>query len=57
MTRPAIGAILLAVAAAPAVAEVHGSKLLSLGLVGFLCWLVLLATCSIGLLRNPRRPS
>jgi hypothetical protein len=44
------GAALLAIAAAPAVAEVHGSKLLVLGLVGFICWLVLLALASIRLL-------
>ena len=45
------GALLLAVAAAPAVAEVHGSNVLAIGLVGFLCWLVLLATTSVRLLR------
>jgi hypothetical protein len=47
-----VGALLLAVAAAPAVAEVHGSKLLALGLVGFVCWLVLLATAGVALLRS-----
>jgi len=46
------GAALLAVAAAPAVREVHGSNLLVLGLVGFLCWLVFLATASIRLIRD-----
>jgi hypothetical protein len=45
------GACLLAVAAAPAVAEVHGSNVLALGLIGFLCWLVLLGTASVRLLR------
>ncbi|HVU78283.1 MAG TPA: hypothetical protein VHC67_11910 [Gaiellaceae bacterium] len=44
------GACLLAVAAAPAVAEVHGSKLLALGLVGFLCWLAFVATAAVRLL-------
>jgi hypothetical protein len=48
------GACLLAVAAAPAVAEVHGSKVLALGLIGFLCWLVLLATAGVRLLRMPQ---
>ncbi|HEX3706427.1 MAG TPA: hypothetical protein VHV76_07320 [Mycobacteriales bacterium] len=54
-----VGAILLAIAAAPAVAEVHGSKILAVGLVGFLCWLVLLATSSISLLQGTatRSPS
>jgi hypothetical protein len=47
-----VGALLLAVAAAPAVAEVHGSNLLAIGLIGFLCWLLLLATSSIRLLRD-----
>jgi hypothetical protein len=45
------GAGLLAVAAAPAVAEVHGSSLLAVGLLGFLCWVVLLASASARLLR------
>lgn len=48
----AVGAALLAVAAAPAVAEVHGSKLLALGLAGFVCWLVLLALASVSLVRS-----
>lgn len=53
----ATGATLLA-AAAPAVAEVHGSKLLALGLIGFLCWLILLATSSVRLIRDTtRRPN
>jgi hypothetical protein len=45
------GSLLLAVAAAPAVAEVHGSNVLAIGLIGFLCWLVLLTTTSVRLLR------
>jgi hypothetical protein len=45
-----VGACLLAVAAAPAVAEVHGSKLLAVGLVGFLCWLAFVATAAVRLL-------
>jgi hypothetical protein len=52
-----VGGILLAVAAAPAVAEVHGSKILVLGLAGFVCWLLLLASCSIRLLRDARTPA
>jgi hypothetical protein len=47
-----IGSILLAAAATPVVAEVHGSRLLALGLVGFVCWLALLATASIRLVRD-----
>jgi hypothetical protein len=49
-TLSTFGALLLAIAAAPAVAEVHGSKLLAVGLVGFLCWLVLVAFASRSLL-------
>lgn len=45
------GAVLLAAAAAPAVAEVHGSKVLAVGLLGFVCWIVLVATTSFRLLR------
>jgi hypothetical protein len=52
-----VGAILLAAAAAPAVAEVHGSKILVLGLVGFLCWLLLVASSSVGLFRDARTPT
>lgn len=51
-----VGAILLAAAAAPAVAEVHGSNILILGLLGFLCWLLLLASSCIRLLRDARTP-
>jgi hypothetical protein len=46
------GSALLAVAAAPAVSEVRGSGLLAAGLVGFLCWLVLLGATSLRLLRE-----
>jgi len=46
------GAALLAVAATPAVAEVHGSNLVALGLIGFVCWLVLLATAGVQLVRT-----
>jgi hypothetical protein len=53
----AIGALLLAAAAAPAVAEVNGSRLLALGLLGFACWLVLLGTSSAALLTGARRSS
>ena len=48
----AIGSALLAIAAAPAVAEVQGSNLLIVGLVGFLCWLLLLALSGIRLVRD-----
>jgi hypothetical protein len=48
------GAALLAVAAAPAVREVHGSNLLVLGLVGFLCWLAFVGTASVRLIRDAR---
>lgn len=41
-----VGALLLAVAAAPAVAEVHGSNLLVIGLAGFLCWLLFVVVVS-----------
>ncbi len=52
--RPAAtaGALLLAVAALPAVAEVHGSPILGIGLLGFLAWLTLLATASTRMLRG-----
>jgi hypothetical protein len=46
-----VGALLLAIAAAPAVAEVHGSPLLALGLLGFLIWAAFIAVASIRLLR------
>jgi hypothetical protein len=50
------GAVLLAAAAVPAVAEVHGSNILVLGLLGFLCWLVLLAAASVRLLQGVVAP-
>jgi hypothetical protein len=48
-----VGALLLAVAAAPAVAEVHGSNLLVIGLAGFLCWLVFVVAVSRNLIVGP----
>lgn len=48
------GALLLAIAAAPAVAEVHGSPLLALGLLGFLSWALFIAVASVRLLRIGR---
>jgi hypothetical protein len=51
-----VGSLLLAAAAAPAVAEVHGSNVLVLGLAGFVCWLGFVASASIGLLRAARTP-
>ena len=50
-----VGALLLAVAAAPAVAEVHGSNLLVIGLAGFLCWLVFVVVVSGRLIAGPGR--
>jgi hypothetical protein len=50
-----VGALLLAVAAAPAVAEVHGSNLLVIGLAGFLCWLVFVVVVSGRLIAAPDR--
>ena len=47
------GALALAVAALPIVAEVHGSMLLGLGLAGFLCWLFFLAVAAVSLVRMP----
>lgn len=54
--RPAavVGAVLLAIAALPTVAEVHGSNVLGVGLVGFLVWLVFLATAGTRMLRGTR---
>lgn len=53
MGRLAVGgAILLALAAAPAVAEVRGSNVLVIGAVGFLCWLAFVATASVRLARG-----
>jgi hypothetical protein len=46
------GSLALAASALPIVAEVHGSILLTVGLLGFLCWLLLLASASVGLLRE-----
>jgi hypothetical protein len=54
--RPAvvIGAVLLGVAALPAVAEVHGSPILGVGLIGFLTWLGFLAVAGTRMLRGTR---
>jgi hypothetical protein len=54
--RPAVvvGAVLLAVAALPTVAEVHGSTILGVGLIGFLVWLVFLAVAGVRMLRGAR---
>lgn len=54
--RPAAvaGAVLLAVAALPAVAEVHGSPVLGVGLVGFLIWLAFLALAGTRMLSGTR---
>lgn len=50
-----VGALLLAIGAAPAVAEVHGSPLLGLGLIGFLSWALFIAVASTKLLRIGRK--
>ena len=54
--RPAAlaGAVLLIAAAAPTVAEVHGSRLLALGLLGFLVWLALLGLAGTRMVRGTR---
>jgi hypothetical protein len=52
-----VGAALLAFSAAPAVAEVHGSKILALGLVGFICWLMLLGIAGVRLMRTSADPA
>jgi hypothetical protein len=51
------GALALVASALPIVAEIHGSRLLALGLAGFLCWLLFLAVAGISLLRLPRSES
>ncbi len=45
------GAALLAAAAAPMVPEIHGSPVLGVGLIGYLCWLVFLAVVGVRLMR------
>jgi hypothetical protein len=54
--RPAaaVGAVLLAAAALPTVAEVHGSPILGIGLLGFLVWLGFLGIAGIRMLRSTR---
>jgi hypothetical protein len=49
-----VGAALLAIAAAPAVAEVHGSPLLGIGLLGFLSWALFIVVASLRLLKLGR---
>lgn len=48
----AVGGLLLALAAAPAVAEIHGSALMGIGLVGFVIWLAFVAGTGLRLLRS-----
>ncbi len=45
------GAVLLGVAASPMVSEIHGSPILGVGLIGYLCWLLFLLVVSMRLLR------
>jgi hypothetical protein len=54
--RPAAvaGAVLLAAAALPTVAEVHGSPVLGIGALGFLVWLVFLGVAGVRMLSTPR---
>ena len=47
-----VGCLLLCLSAVPAVAEIHGSPLLGVGLLGFLSWMLLLAVAGVGLLRR-----
>jgi hypothetical protein len=47
-----VGSLLLCLAAVPAVAEIHGSPLLGMGLLGFLSWMLLLAVSGVALLRR-----
>jgi hypothetical protein len=46
------GAVLLAGAALPIVAEVHGSPVLGIGVLGFLAWLLLLGMAGTRMLRG-----
>ncbi len=46
-----VGAVLLGVAASPMVSEIHGSPLLGIGLIGYLCWLLFLLVASLRMLR------
>jgi hypothetical protein len=48
----ALGALALAVTGAATPALVDGSKIIALGLVGFLTWLTFVATCSVTLVRR-----
>jgi len=50
--RAPVGCLLLCLAAVPAVAEIHGSPLLGMGLLGFLSWMLLLAVSGVALLRR-----
>ena len=51
-----VGCLLLCLAVVPAVAEIHGSPLLGVGLLGFLSWMLLLAVAGLGLLRRGGQP-
>jgi hypothetical protein len=48
-----VGALALAVTGAAAPALVDGSRIIGLGLVGFLVWLAFVATASVTMLRRP----
>ncbi|GAA1868863.1 hypothetical protein GCM10009687_40700 [Asanoa iriomotensis] len=50
----ALGAVLLVVAAGPAVAVTNGSPWINLGYAGFAVWLLFLAMTGVALLRGPR---
>lgn len=59
MVRPAwkpvgaLGALALAVAGAATPALVDGSRIIGLGLLGFLCWVGFVITAAVKLLRHP----
>lgn len=48
----ALGALALAVTGAATPALVDGSRIIGLGLLGFLCWVAFVATCAVTLLRK-----
>lgn len=50
-----VGAALLLVSAMPIVTQVHGSKLLAVGAIGFITWMLFLLLAGIGLIRLGRR--
>lgn len=49
----ALGAIALAVTGAATPALIDGSRIIGLGLVGFLCWIAFVTTAAVTFLRHP----